>query len=132
MSKPTISELQKQLTDYKNLFNKQIDEITKLNKELEDTRQGLGVVSLAEHQGILKSLEAERERAKVLQELLEKEKIRKPSRQHNERGAGRKRIEVENKVHELKASGKGATEISVMLHISRSTVNRILNPDLRR
>lgn len=76
MAKPTISELQKQLTEYKTLFNQQIDEVTRLNKELDNTRNGLNVVSCAEFDGVLNELNDTLERYDILKNINEKLKKR--------------------------------------------------------
>lgn len=50
----------------------------------------------------------------------------------NARGAGRKRFPVEAQVIELRQSGMTVKTIAEQLNISTATVNRALNPKLRK
>jgi DNA-binding NtrC family response regulator len=148
-------ELQKQLEEYKKLFMMQLDEITKLNKDLEDTRNRLNVVSRAEYDGVISELNNVLERYDVLKKTHKKTEI-KPGTlkndnwilrcendelrkrvtglkqsaviktEHNARGAGRKRIEIDKKVIELRNEGAKIKQISQKLNIGTATVSRIL------
>jgi|GEM_PF-2592026 len=103
MARVTIKELEERLKNAQNLIDMQIDEISRLNKELDDTRNGLNVVSSAEFKGVISELENYKLLYKILKQQKEKEisslktkvdvLIDKIKAEHNSRGAGRKEFQ---------------------------------------
>jgi len=80
MSKITLAELQKQIESYKVLTNRQQEEISRLNKQVEDVHKQQGTVSKVEFDALLTQHENLEERYRILQSLLEKEKKEKSDR----------------------------------------------------
>jgi regulator of replication initiation timing len=111
MAKLTVSELQEKLDQAKSIISKQYDEITRINKELEDTRKGLNVVSRAEFDGVIAELERVREMYSSLEKMHEKEKARKHPNKTLENDNWVLRCENEQlkrRVGELEQQGRAA------------------------
>jgi predicted RNase H-like nuclease (RuvC/YqgF family) len=116
MGKVTIKELQERLQQQKELINMQQEDIIRLNKELEEAKQGMNVISLVEFNGVVKECENIELRYKVMERQKDKEierlkaKINEfESKQinkctiHNERGAGRKSLLTQEQLEKVYA-----------------------------
>ena len=136
MARVTIKELEERLKNAQNLIDMQIDEISRLNKELDDTRNGLNVVSSAEFKGVISELENYKLLYKILKQQKEKEisslknkvdvlidKIKEVSSEikieHNSRGAGRKEFqdyETVQHIFNLYANGESLQGVANKLN----------------
>ena len=74
MARITISYLEEEIERYKNLINLHVEDINRLNKELESTKNKMGVVGCAEFNGVVTELNNINTRYKVLNQLYEREK----------------------------------------------------------
>ncbi|WP_434510112.1 winged helix-turn-helix transcriptional regulator [Desulfitobacterium sp. AusDCA] len=152
MSKPTISELQSQIGNLKSIANIYQKDCAKLKATLNDVLDDKNVVLKSDYDALLSSYKKLEERYKHLlkmytadpdaKERLAAENIKlkatvntlekKSARKHNERGAGRKRLPIEQLAFEYRKSGMTIKEIAKALNVSIATVNRALNPKLRK
>jgi len=74
MARITISYLEEEIERYKNLTNLQLEDIDRLNKELESTKNKMDVVGYTEFNGVVTELDSLTIRYKVLNQLYKKEK----------------------------------------------------------
>jgi phage shock protein A len=106
VAKATIKELEEKLKNSQRLIELQKDDISRLHKELEDTRNNLGVVSSLEFKSVITELDTNKKLYKLLEqnkdreiELLRKEmdSLKQTSTEikteRNSRGAGRKEFQ---------------------------------------
>ncbi|WP_196008055.1 recombinase family protein [Clostridium tyrobutyricum] len=111
MPRITIKEMQEKLNNAQKTIEMQIDEISRLNKELDNTRNNVGVVSSAEFKSVITELETKENLYKLLEEQknkeieklktkvdllnaeLKKNKSTVINSEHNSRGAGRKEFQ---------------------------------------
>jgi hypothetical protein len=152
MAKPTIAELQSQIGNLKSLANIYQKDCAKLKATLNDVLDEKNVVLKSDYDALLSSYKKLEERYKHLlkmytadpdaKERLSTENIKlkatvnsleeKSVRKHNERGAGRKRLPIEQQVAIYRDSGMTVKAIAEKLSVSIATVNRALNPNLRK
>lgn len=128
MSKLSKAELQKMLTDYKKIVNTQIEQITWLNKEIEQIHLKQGTVSKAEFDILLKEYNTLNERYNKLLLLYDEEKntkkdskpeTGKDTSKRNPRGAGRKEYldtETIQYIYSMYLSGKSLQLIADTLN----------------
>jgi DNA-binding NarL/FixJ family response regulator len=143
MGKVTIKELQERLQQQKELIDMQQEDIIRLNKELEEAKQGMNVISLVEFNGVVKQCENVELRYKVMERQKDKEIERLKDRInqfeskqidkctiHNERGAGRKSQltpEQSEKVYSLHQQGLSYGKIATEVGISKAYVYKLIS-----
>lgn len=139
MPKVTIKELQEKLKQSQSIIDAQLSEISRLDKELEDTKIGLNVVSRSEFNSVVTELENKKELYKKLEEIKDRETSRLKERvdtlinqlrasetersesktEYNDRGAGRKEFQnydVVRKIYSLYVNGESLQGVANRLN----------------
>lgn len=146
MAKHTIAELQSKIKLLESLNEDLQKERAKLKATLNNVIEDKGVVLQADYDTLLSNYKKLEERYKHLHKMytadpntkdrLTIENIRlkatvnnlevKSARKHNERGAGRKRLPIEQAVAEHRSAGMTVKEIAETLGVGTATINRVL------
>lgn len=138
MARVTIKEMQERLKKAQEIIEMQIDEISRLNKELDNTRNNEGVVSSAEFKSVITELDTNKKLYRVLKEqknkeidqlkakvdllnaeLLKKNESTVIKAEHNSRGAGRKEFQdydTVKKIYKSYSEGKSLQNIADALN----------------
>lgn len=138
MARVTIKEMQERLKKAQKIIEMQIDEISRLNKELDNTRNNEGVVSSAEFKIVITELDTNKKLYRVLEEqknkeidqlkakvdllnaeLLNKNESTVIKAEHNSRGAGRKEFQdydTVKKIYKSYSEGKSLQNIADALN----------------
>ena len=148
MPKPTIAELKNTIDNLHSTVEFLQKENNKLQTALQDTLKRENVVPESDYDALLASYNKLKEQYSTLHKIytadpdakkrLSNENIKlkyeidKNAKRHNERGAGRKRLPVEQLAIEYRKSGIPVKEIAEKLNVSMATVNRALNSKLRK
>jgi len=126
MARITISYLEKEIERYKNLINLQFEDINRLNKELESTKNNMDVVGRAEFNGVITELDSFTERYKILTQLYEREKSKSDANSHLRDENHELRLENENLKNKILDLEKQATSsvINTELHNNAKRAGR--------
>jgi hypothetical protein len=135
MAKPTTAELQQKLEQANKIIDSQMTDISRLRKEIEETRSGMNVVSRSEFDSLVIDLENMQEKYKALERiyLREKERLQKRiddlltrinerpeiSTTVNARGAGRKEyqdIDIIKRIYSMYLEGNSLRVIAEKLN----------------
>jgi hypothetical protein len=140
MAKHTIAELQNEVKLLQSLYDDSMKERDRLKATLNDVLVDKNVVTYEHYDALFSSYKKLEEQHKLLQKMsgkdaktisdLKRENLRLKSlvveKKHNERGAGRKRLPIEQAVAEYRSSGMTVKEIAETLGVGTATVNRVI------
>ena len=122
MAKETLKGLKEIIQKQQGIIDKQMQEISDLNKEIKALQEGQQGEEL---KAAYKTIEHQEQKIKSMANMLDKAR-EKRKQKHNERGAGRKSIDKQlvQDIQKLKDEGMTMKNISEILNIAVGTVHK--------